>query len=437
MLVVLVSAMPLRAATTITILHFSDYHSHALPFYSEGSMKGGVARLIGFAERHKKNGALVFNGGDMKNKGAPAWSDKYRCAEWSWFNGVIDAMAFGNHDADYGNDELARCRAAVGYPILSANTTGFDRYRIVVRKGIRIGVFAIAGRDFPRLVTNAKLTFSDPVAAARDVVGTLRDREHVDAVVMIGHEHAEDDYKLAAAVPGIDVIFGSHTHLKRDLEMIPNTKTWFISPFQYGTYVSVVGLTFVGKRLTKVSGGLVAMNDRVATDKKIATRVAAMQRDLANDPAYRDFFKPVATLAEPIEVGPLANLTVETMRDVAHADLALSTASSFRQALPAGQIDLETLRAAMPYDNEIVVAQLPGDRVTQLLARANTADPASEARAFATAATIESSRTYTVAVTDYMANVSTSYRDLFSGVEVKKTGMRVRSEVLKRLATRL
>lgn len=400
-------------------------------------MSGGIARLIGFAERHKARGAIVLNGGDMMNKGAPAWSDKYHCVEWAWFNGIVDAAAFGNHDADYGDAELARCRASVTFPILSANTSGFEHYRVVERKGIRIGVFAIAGSDFPRLVTTVKLVYSDPIAAARDVVDTLRNREHVDAVVMIGHEHAEDDFRLAHAVMGIDVVFGTHTHLRQDFEMIPGTSTAFISPFQYGTYVSVVDLTFVKKRLTNINGQLVAMDGTIKADSKIARRVASMEQALERDPQYRDLFRPVARLLHPLDVDDLARFTVETMRDVTNADIALSTASSFRQALPSGSIDLETLRDAMPYDNEIVVAQLTAPQLQTLLARTSTPDPSSDARAFASAAPpLDPQRSYSVAVTDYMAKTAASYRDIFENANVTSTGKRVRSEVLARLQTR-
>ncbi|HEX9160466.1 MAG TPA: 5'-nucleotidase C-terminal domain-containing protein [Thermoanaerobaculia bacterium] len=425
----------LRASTTIAIVHFSDYHSHALPFYVEGGERGGLARAIGFLERAKRRGALVFNGGDMMNRGAPAWSDRYRCAEWPWFNGIVDAMAFGNHDADYGKDDWNRCRSAVAYPILSANTTGFERYRVFVRHGIRIGVFAIAGSDFPKLVTNAQFAYSDPIASARDVVDTLRNREHADAVVMIGHEHAQDDYKLASAVPGIDVILGTHTHLKRELTRIPGTQTWFISPYQYLAYVSEVELTFQKHKLASVRGRLVPIDASVKPDAKIAGRVGAMQRDLERDPVYRDLFVPIARLRRPMELDSVARFTLEAMRDAAHADAALSTTSSFRQPLPSGTIDLETLRAALPYDNEIVVGQMRGDKLQALLERANTADPASDARAFAIAPPqIDDARTYTVAVTDYMSGVSAAYRDLFEGVKWTSSGARVRSEVRKRLA---
>ena len=100
----------------------------------------------------------------MLNLGAPAWSDKYMCVEWPWLNGIVDAMALGNHDPDYGDAELLHCRQQVRYPILSANTSGFERSLYFDRNGVRIGVFAIAGPDFPALVTHAKLAFSDPVA---------------------------------------------------------------------------------------------------------------------------------------------------------------------------------------------------------------------------------------------------------------------------------
>ena len=140
-LLLVVLAAPLHA-TDITLLHFSDYHSHALPFYTDAGERGGIARAIGFLDREKRRGAFVFSGGDTINKGAPAWSDKYRCAEWSWLNGIVDAMAFGNHDADYGKQEFERCRANARYPILGANVGGLKPYTVVERDGVRIGLLS-------------------------------------------------------------------------------------------------------------------------------------------------------------------------------------------------------------------------------------------------------------------------------------------------------
>src|SRR5262249_4006337 len=156
-----------------------DYHSHAAQ----------LARAIGYLRHEKQRGAIVFSGGDMINKGSPAWSDKYQCAEWPWFDGIVDAMAFGNHDADYGPDPFERCRAQLRYPILSANTAGMRKTIVVGANGVRVGAFAVAGPDFPALVKVEGFTFGDRVEAAREAVRELRERQRVDAVVMIGHEH--------------------------------------------------------------------------------------------------------------------------------------------------------------------------------------------------------------------------------------------------------
>src|SRR3954449_4063322 len=115
--------------TTVTLLAFSDYHSHAVPFYSEGAPdQAGIARGIAYlkAQRAANPNVLVLNGGDMVNKGSPTWSDEYQCVEWPWFNGWVDAMALGNHDMDYGAEAFERCRASITYPVLSANLVKED-----------------------------------------------------------------------------------------------------------------------------------------------------------------------------------------------------------------------------------------------------------------------------------------------------------------------
>ena len=360
LLPLLFAALPLTGDTTVALLHFSDYHSHALPFYTDEGERGGIARAVGYLRAQKRAGALVFSGGDTVNKGAPAWSDKYQCAEWRWLNGIVDAMALGNHDVDYGREAFEECRAKVRYPILSANTNGFRGTAVFDVRGVRIGVFAVAGADFAKLVTVPGLAFGDPVAAAKEAVHTLRDELHADAVVMIGHQEAEADYELARAVPGIDVIFGTHSHLKRDLVQIPGTTTSFLSPSQYLTYISRVELTIADGRVKSVRGGLIPVDDSMPADPRIARRVAKMQRELERDPRYRDLFTVIGRLDAPLSTEALGHRTVEIMREVAEADVALSTKSSFRQPLPAGPLTMETLRAAMPYDNEIVSCTMSG-----------------------------------------------------------------------------
>lgn len=421
LLLLLVLSLPL-GAQTVTLLHLSDYHSHALPFYTDDGERGGIARAIGYLRAQKRAGALVFSGGDTINKGAPAWSDKYGCAEWPWFNGILDAMAFGNHDADYGRETFDRCRANVSYPILSANTAGFRGYAVFNVRGVRVGVFALAGSDFPKLVKEPGFTFGDPMAAARETVRKLRDQEQVNVVVMIGHQDVDDDYAMAKAVPGIDLIFGSHSHLKRDLTQIPGTSTSYISPSQYLTWVSRVEVTVQEGRVSSVRGGLVPIDNSLAEDRRVARRVAKMQRDLERDPKYRELFTPIGRLDAPIATETLARRTVDIIREVAQADVALSTKSSVRGPLPAGTLTMELLLGALPYENEIVTCTMNGEQLRRFL------DAAGEDSYVSGPASIESGRSYRVATTDYVAHVA--YREVFA-CEKTSSGLRVREELRK------
>ncbi|HYM60044.1 MAG TPA: 5'-nucleotidase C-terminal domain-containing protein [Thermoanaerobaculia bacterium] len=485
------AAPPENSETTVTLLHFADYHSHAQAFYSEGGDdQGGIARAIGYLKREKQRGALIFSGGDMMNAGSPAWSDKYRCAEWSWLNGIVDAMAYGNHDGDYGTAAFVACRRGVSYPILSANVfdagghavfathtpaaraRGNVRYAVFRQNGVRIGVFAVAGPDFDVLVKKenrpaAGAIFGPAVKAAREMVHALRDVEKVDAVVLIGHEQRDDDAALARAVPGIDVILGTHSHLKEELSQIPGTRTWIISPFQYLTYISRVTLRFRGRELIDVSGGLVRVNGSVTPDAAIARKVAAMEQVLESDPGYRALFETIGTAATPLAVegqlsrdAPLPDLALDVMRGATGAHFALSTASSFRQSIASGPITMEALRAALPYDNEILVFEMTGARVAQILDHSVTRagsdffaqvsgvrfsidvfhevsylsivkDPRDPAAGFEN---IDKAKLYRVATTDYLARVAPGYRELFAGLTPEMTGLHLREELRKYLA---
>lgn len=469
-----------QARTTITLLHFSDYHSHAVPFYSEGQANtAGIARLIAYLQPYATDpNSLIFSGGDMMNLGAPAWSDKYGCAEWPWFNGIVDAMAFGNHDADYGPDAFAECQSKVDYPILSANTLDADRqplfqadgktYKVFELNGVKIGVFALAGPDFDRLIVPARrpaagATFGDRTAAARQIVSALRDVEKVNAVALIGHALREDDIALAQAVPGIDIIFGTHSHRKEDLFKIPGTSTWMISPFQYATYVSKLDLQFSDGALSAVSGGLVRMDAGLQPEPRITALVEPMQADLQADPRYAALFQPIGAAAVELSTdgqftgeAVLGNFVMDIFRSAAQSNMALATASGFREPIPPGTLQEEGFRASMPYKNGVLVYTMTGAQIQALLdlsvsrsgsdffsqvsgVRFNILNgqatniqilkqPADPAAGFAP---LDRGATYTVATTDFQGKLAGGYKDIFAQSSFRDTGIADIRDVLR------
>jgi 5'-nucleotidase len=412
------------------------------------------------------------------NLGAPAWSDKYGCAEWPWFNGIVDAMAFGNHDADYGPDAFAECQSKIDYPILSANTLDADGqplfqadgkiYKVFELSGVKIGVFALAGPDFDRLIRPAQrpaagATFADRTAAARQIVAALRDAEKVNAVVLIGHALREDDIALAQAVPGIDIIFGTHSHRKEDLFKIPGTSTWMLSPFQYATYVSKLDLQFSDGALSAVSGGLVRMDAGLQPEPRITALVEPMQADLQADPRYAALFQPIGAAAVELSTdgqftgeAVLGNFVMDIFRSAAQSNMALATASGFREPIPPGTLLEEGFRASMPYKNGVLVYTLTGAQIQALLdlsvSRSGSdffsqvsgvrftilngqaaniqilKQPSDPAAGFAP---LDRAATYTVATTDFQGKLAGGYKDIFSQASFRDTGIADIRDVLR------
>lgn len=475
------AAAPAPAArVSVRILAFSDYHSHAVPFRSQGHAgRGGIARAIALLKDARALGpVLVLSGGDMLNKGVPVWSDEYGCVEWPWLDGLVDAMALGNHDLDYGPDAFARCRASTRVPVLSANLVRDDGrpfftedgrpYLVREIAGVRIGAFALAGPDVQRLIRPASLPpgthWTDAQGAARGIVAALREREHVQAVVFFGHQAREDDEAMARAVPGIDLVLGTHSHHESGLVTIPGTTTRYLAPYQYLAYVSDVRLSFDGGRLAAVEGTLVPLDARRREDPAIAARVSVLQAKLRIRRPER--FEVVGRAARELtdaglseREAPIGRWATEVLRRRAGAHVFFSTASSFRGGLPPGPFTREDFLGAIPYPNRIATVRLSGAQLRDWLALSVRRrgsdlfsqlsgaryslrgaglgqvlvlkDPSAPARGFAP---LDPSASYLVGTTDYQASFADGYRQIFAaGLSPRVTDIDVHETLLESL----
>lgn len=444
----------------VTLLGTSDYHSHAVPFYSEGRHgQAGIARAMAFFKKARETpGTLVISGGDTINLGTPTWSDEYRCIEWEWLNGLVDVMAVGNHEFDYGPEEFQRCAASMDYPLISSNLVGADGQPLlqpggkpyVIREvqGVRLGFFALGGLDFPRLIRPSLLpagaSWKETLPVAQATVQQLREVEKVDAVVFIGHQFREEDEVMAKAVPGIDLILGSHSHYKSELVKIDGTETYFISPYQYLTYVSQVRLRFRQGRLVEVAGGLVKMDESLPEDAEIKARVQELQAQLvARRPERFQVLGQAQVELSDADISQgesvLGNWATEVLRKAAGAHVFFSTASSFRASIPPGEITVETFYTAIPYKNTVVTADVTGEQLLAWLSLSITrrgSDTFSQqtgvryrvvegkptgvqvlvdpARPEAGYAPLVPSAMYRLSTTNYQSFVASGYKELFA-----------------------
>ncbi|MBR3977344.1 MAG: metallophosphatase [Bacteroidaceae bacterium] len=214
----------------ITILHTNDTHS---TIDQKDGNPGAVDRALVIEHVRDSVGAgnmLLFDCGDF-SQGSLYYNIHKGAVEVEIMNAMgYDACAIGNHEFDFGLENMARIFKMAKFPIVCANYdfTGtpcegiVKPYVVIERAGKRIGVFGLSP-DFADLVSDsnsAGVRFVHPAEAARKAVEAL-EKEKCDVIICLSHLGWKDDKAvnsqyndeyLAANTAGIDVILGGHSH---------------------------------------------------------------------------------------------------------------------------------------------------------------------------------------------------------------------------------
>lgn len=277
--VLLFLSLTVNAAEEIffTILHTNDEHSSLLPRgpaadfhpYLADTTRGGVARAAYLLQniREEKEAAgedvLLLSAGDFIGGSPFAWLNLIDYSpELSIMQTMgYDAVVIGNHEFDYGPDNLARFLINAGYPeahektvLLGANIRVpsehplqeaqiRDTHSIELEQGLKIGLFGLLGREAFEIITSApSIEFLDPLEAAQKAVEKLQS-QGAQIIIALTHSGVLEDRELARKVPGIDVIVGGHCHTPLYTPLIEGD-TLIVQAGAYHDYVGVLELAY-------------------------------------------------------------------------------------------------------------------------------------------------------------------------------------------------
>lgn len=217
----------------LVILHTNDTHSCIFPLnlHLADTMLAGRGGFIRRAEmvsreRSKHPDMLLFDSGDF-SQGSPYYTLYKGDVEVGLMNLMrYDAATIGNHEFDFGVENMARLFKKADFPIVCANYdfTGtalegvVKPYVVLKRGGLRIGVFGLSPQldGLVMAKTCAGVKYNDPVKAANDVAKLLKEQEKCDIVVCLSHLGWDiigvDDTELMRQTRNIDIVLGGHSH---------------------------------------------------------------------------------------------------------------------------------------------------------------------------------------------------------------------------------
>lgn len=258
-------AVTCHAQKKITILHTNDTHSCILPLNKnlankEVAGRGGYIRRAAMIrdERQATPDLLLFDSGDF-SQGSPFYTIFKGDVEIGLMNEMgYDAATIGNHEFDFGLENMARIFRMAKFPIVCANYdfTGtpvegtVKPYTIIKRNGLKIGIFGI-GAQMDGLVDANNcigVKFLDPVTTANTTASHLKKDLKCDLVICLSHlgwgilPPLANDERLIAASHDIDLVLGAHSHtFFKEIEYVNNADGRAIGDDQNGKNAIYVG----------------------------------------------------------------------------------------------------------------------------------------------------------------------------------------------------
>ena len=267
-LIIFIALLSIVSATAKTkkqliVLHTNDTHSCIMPLPANMENKdiaarGGFQRRINMLKEQRKlhPDLLLFDSGDF-SQGSGYYTLFKGEVEVGLMNFMgYDAATIGNHEFDFGLENMARIFRMANFPIVCSNYdfTGTPCEGLVKdyitrkRNGLKIGVFAL-GTRMQGLVANKNcvgVKFLDPIETARKYIDILRKKEKCDVVICLSHlgwQISEyPDEKFIREIEGCDLVLGGHTHTYMPtLEYAPDKTGKMIPDDQNGKYGALIG----------------------------------------------------------------------------------------------------------------------------------------------------------------------------------------------------
>ena len=248
-LIILLSLMTALGASAkktkqLLILHTNDTHSCVMPLNPNladtmlAGRGGYLRRMAMINEERKKNpDLLLFDSGDF-SQGSSYYTLFKGDVEVGLMNQMhYDAATIGNHEFDFGMDNMVRLFRMTTFPIVCSNYdfTGTELeglvkpYITLRRQGVKIGVFALSPKLEGLVFTQnyGAIRYLNPSEVAQQMADLLRRQEKCDVVICISHLGWGDvdfsDNRMISETRGIDLVLGGHSHTYMEhLEYVDN-----------------------------------------------------------------------------------------------------------------------------------------------------------------------------------------------------------------------
>jgi 5'-nucleotidase / UDP-sugar diphosphatase len=456
--------LPLLAAAqsvSLTILHTNDTHGHLLPFSypAAGSDAaglstirniGGIARRATLVKRLREEAARsgttvwLVDAGDFSD-GTPFSTEYHGEADIAAMNAAkYDFATLGNHEFNNPLSRLKTLITQLRFSLLCANVIEAATGRPLTSPSeirdlppLKIGLFGLLTREaatYPAGKDGA--TIADEIKTSREMVQTLR--KSADIVIAISHSGEKLDEKIAAAVPGIDVIVGGHSHSRlpsgdfvwRSDQLKPSevNGTVIVQAHQWGGELGRLDLLLQKDdqgawHVQRYRARLIPVTEGIQEDPEVAGIVERYWKPIA--PKFGEVIGEAAAdfVQRGDDLAPY-NLVTDLIRETYKTEIEFENLGGIRSDLAAGKITRSDVVNMDPFNNTVVTFRISGSRLKEVLLKTRPAvsgiqyriEAGKLAKATVAGKGIKDKRMYTAATNSFFAE------NALKGIQVTNTG---------------
>ena len=392
----------LQDMQVVSVFATADIHGNYIPYTSsDGKFEiGSVARIKTVMNeveaRLGEDHVIYVDGGDSPYNTTLANVSMGNVSVDALSALGLDATVLGNHDFDYSLENLLRLRDRAQYAMLSANTKfkegkayagekeyPFGDYITKEAAGLKFGIFGVTDDQSAAttLYSNTyDIEWDDDLTTAKTLVSRLKDEESCDVVIALSHVHSKNT-QLITDNPAVDISIGGGNDIAGRPTIINGTQ-YLINPSKHGEALNQINVVVLNGKMTGVIYSQIFLTDAYAEDPTVKALV-----DSYNDEVAASLEKVVGYSAQNLEWStqlvrgqnsPIANLVTDALLDffaIYEPDICLVNGGGIRASIPEGPVTLKSCNSVLPFDNDMMLVEAPGEAILAALENGVSALP--------------------------------------------------------------
>ena len=399
----------------LVILHTNDIHGRAVA--DDASF--GYARIAQLKKNLQAQGAevLLMDAGDF-SQGTPLVNLGYGANGITFLNAAgYDVVTLGNHEFDWGSDNMEQNMANAQFAVICANltrtadgTTVFPGSKIFETAIGKVGVFALSTpetmtKTHPDKVKGISFAQADALYAVAQAQVAELEAAGCDLIVCLAHLGDADEsitnrsMDITANVIGIDLFIDGHSHTTIDGGVLEG-ETLRVSTGEYSEAIGYV----VAEKVTKDDATSVAMtaglwtiaeNDEaalvlgngIAIDEEVAAIVntlndaveAELSASFAKTEVLLDGNRAPGVRTQETNLGDFAADAILWAAKQAvgddKVDAAVTNGGGIRATIEIGDVTMKDMKTVFPYGNEVATLTITGAELLEALEAATFSTP--------------------------------------------------------------